>query len=159
MSTGINAVTFLLAWYVIPSPVHNRSGSRTYKRIWNQLRTELDWFGVMSISLCLSLFSFIFAELTYSGSVMKKTEHIVLLIVAVLLIPVFIFWERRQEQRGLPAVLPNSVWGRGDFTIICLTVFLVWSWFNAYGCKSRKSAVFSFHHNYLFKSHLRLHNS
>lgn len=33
-------------------------------------------------------------------------------------------------------MLRNSVWRPTEFTVVCVTVFLVWSWFNAYGCMS-----------------------
>lgn len=60
--------------------------------------------------------------------------NIVLLVIAALLIPFFIVWEISQERLALPAILPNSVWRRTEFNVECVTVFLVWSWFNAYGC-------------------------
>lgn len=65
---------------------------------------------------------------------MHKSENIVLLVIAALLIPFFIVWENRQERLALPAILPNSVWRTTEFTVVCVKVFLVWSWFNAYGC-------------------------
>lgn len=65
---------------------------------------------------------------------MHKPVNIALLIIAALLIPFFIAWESRQERLALPAMLPNSVWRSTEFSVVCVTVFLVWSWFNAYGC-------------------------
>lgn len=132
MSTGINVATFILAWFTLPSSMTSSDG--TVKSVWAKLTSELDWVGAGSISICLALFSYIFAELTYSGSVMHKPENIVLLVIAVLLIPIFVVWEGRQERLALPAMLPNSVWRSTEFTVVCVTVFLVWSWFNAYGC-------------------------
>lgn len=132
MSTGINVAAFTLAWFTLPSSSTSTDGAQ--KRVWAKLASDLDWLGAGSISISLALFSYIFAELTYSGSVMHKPENIVLLVIAVLLVPFFLVWENRQEKLGLPAMLPNSVWRSTEFTVVCVTVFLVWSWFNAYGC-------------------------
>lgn len=132
MSTGINVLTFILAWFTLPSSPTSSDGAE--KSVWAKLASDLDWVGAGSISVCLALLSYIFAELTYSGSVMHKPENIVLLAIAVLIIPVYIIWEGRQERLARPAMLPNSVWRSTEFTVVCGTVFLVWSWFNAYGC-------------------------
>lgn len=132
MLTGINVAVFILAWFAIPSPSTPSDGAG--QNVWSKLTSELDWVGAGSISVSLALFSYIFAELTYSGSVMHKSLNIALLVIAGLLIPFFIAWESRQERLGLPAILPNSVWRSTEFTVVCVTVFLVWSWFNAYGC-------------------------
>ncbi|KAI0153271.1 major facilitator superfamily domain-containing protein [Xylariaceae sp. FL1272] len=39
-------------------------------------------------------------------------------------------WVGRHER---PAILPKSIWRSKEFSTICITVFLVWSWFNAFG--------------------------
>lgn len=138
MSTAINVATVVLAWFTLPSGPTVSSdgpGKRTARQLWAKLAAELDWVGAGSISTCLALFSFVFAELTYSGSVMHQPVNIALLVLAVLLVPFFVFWEGQQERLGLPAMLPNSVWRRTEFTVVCVTVFLVWSWLNAFGCK------------------------
>ncbi|KAI2636491.1 major facilitator superfamily domain-containing protein [Hypomontagnella submonticulosa] len=126
MATGVSAVTFVLAWFTLPK-------STTGSNVRHRLLHEFDWVGVVSASVSLALLSYIFAQLTYSGNVMKEPYNIVLLVIAVLLIPFFVFWIRRQERLGRPAILPSNIWGRGAFTTVCITVFLVWSWFNAYG--------------------------
>lgn len=126
MATGISAATFVLAWFTLP-----QSTAATHVR--HRLMHEFDWVGVVSASMSLALLSYIFAEVTYSGSVMREAYNIVLMAVAVLLIPFFVFWIRRQERLGRPAILPSSIWRRGAFTTVCITVFLVWSWFNAFG--------------------------
>lgn len=73
---------------------------------------------------------------------MHKPANIVLLVIAVLLLPFFTFWEGRQERLGRPAMLPNSVWRRVDFTVVCVVVFLVWSYFNSLGCEYRQTFRF-----------------
>ncbi|KAI1772548.1 major facilitator superfamily domain-containing protein [Hypoxylon cercidicola] len=126
LATGISGATFILAWFTMPK-------TTAVPNVRHRLVHEFDWVGVASASISLALLSYIFAEITYSASVMKEAYNIVLLIVAVLLIPFFVFWVSRQERLGRPAILPNSVWRKGAFTTVCITVFLVWSWFNAFG--------------------------
>lgn len=78
-------------------------GEPPKKGLWAKLTSELDWVGVGSICISLALLSYISAKLTYSESVINKPESIALLVIAVLLIPFFIVWERRQERLGSPA--------------------------------------------------------
>lgn len=47
------------------------------------------------------------------------------------MIPAFIFWVRRQETLGRPAVIPNSLWRSRIFTSVCINVFATWGSFNA----------------------------
>jgi hypothetical protein len=39
----------------------------------------------------------------------------------------------RQEKRGKPAIIPNSIWKNNAFTTSCLAVFLTWGAFNPFG--------------------------
>ncbi|KAH7134153.1 MFS transporter [Dactylonectria macrodidyma] len=126
MAAGINAATTLLAWFTLPrtTPVENMRHHFVH---------GFDWVGVVSANACLAILSYIFAQITYSGRTMARPYNIVLLITAVLLIPFFVFWVGRQERLGRPAIISNSVWRKREFATVCVTVFLVWSWFNAFG--------------------------
>ncbi|KXH33588.1 hypothetical protein CSIM01_11753 [Colletotrichum simmondsii] len=132
MSTSVNAASMILAFFCLPRrlPGSNRV---PLKSMVHRLAHELDWVGVGSASACLALLSYLFSELTNGASSFIRRPHsIALLIVAGLLVPFFVFWESRQERLGRPAVLPNSIWHRLEFTTVCLSVFLTWSWFNAF---------------------------
>ena len=130
MSTSINAASMVLAWFVLPRRTEARLPMSDLR---HRLTHDFDWVGVGSASACLALLSYIFAEFTHGASgVVKKPHVIALLVIAALLIPFFIFWEGRQEKLNRPVVLPNSVWRRGEFTAVCVAVFLTWSWFNAF---------------------------
>ncbi|KUI64247.1 hypothetical protein VM1G_11022 [Cytospora mali] len=129
MAAAMCSVASLLAYFNLPKPVRPVVNSE----IRHRLIHEFDWVGVVSASVCLGLLSYIFSEITYSGSVMAKPYNIILLLLSALLIPFFVWWEGYQERRGRPAILPNSIWQRCEFTAVCATVFLVWCWFNAYG--------------------------
>lgn len=128
-SAGVNAASLVLAWFALPGS----NNAPPMKELRHKLGHDFDWVGLGAASSCLALLSYIFAEITHSGSAMKKPHNIALLIIATLLIPFFAVWEGRQERLGRPAILPNSIWRRGEFTAVCVTVFLVWSWFNAFG--------------------------
>ncbi|KAF2269679.1 integral membrane protein [Lojkania enalia] len=133
MSTSINAISMILAWLVLPG--HSAEACLPTRPLRYQLLHEIDWIGVGSASTCLALLLYIFAEITHSGgsAIQEKPYAIALLIVAILLIPFFVFWEGRQEKLARPAILPNSIWRRREFTAVCVSVFLTWSWFNAFG--------------------------
>lgn len=131
MSTSVNAASMALGWVVLPGrdvPLPRPAELR------RRLAAEIDWVGVAAASACLALLSYVFAEVTHGAGVFRSEPHTVaLLVVALLLVPFFVFWEGRQERLGRPAVLPNSIWRRREFTAVCLSVFLTWSWFNAFG--------------------------
>ncbi|KAH7017006.1 integral membrane protein [Ilyonectria destructans] len=126
MAAGVNAVITVLAWFTLPktTPVENMK---------HHFIHGFDWVGVVAANVCLAILSYIFAQITYSGSTMSKPYNIILTAIAVLLVPFFIFWVGRQERLGRPAIISNSVWKKREFTTVCITVFLVWSWFNAFG--------------------------
>jgi MFS family permease len=133
MSTSINATSMVLAWFVVPG--RDAEARLSMRELRQRFAHDFDWVGIASASTCLALLSYVFAEITQGGaSAMRDKPHIIaLLAIAALLIPFFIFWEGRQERLGGPAVLPNSIWRRSEFTAVCVSVFLTWSWFNAFG--------------------------
>jgi hypothetical protein len=53
--------------------------------------------------------------------------QIVLLSIAGACLPSFVFWVHRQEKRGKPALIPNSLWNELAFCSICIMVFLTWA--------------------------------
>ncbi|OJJ98383.1 hypothetical protein ASPACDRAFT_1857673 [Aspergillus aculeatus ATCC 16872] len=57
--------------------------------------------------------------------------NILLLCIATLLIPAFIYWMHRQTRRNRPALIHNTLWTNLPFTSICITVFLLWGTLNA----------------------------
>ena len=85
----------------------------------------------MTISVSLGLLSYVLAMVTASYSRLGHPLNIVLLAVALLLIPVFGLWMRRQERLNKPAIIPNSLWRDVPFTTVCIAVFLTWGVFNS----------------------------
>lgn len=69
--------------------------------------------------------------LTASTASIKSPVNIVVLVIALLLIPTFVFWVGRQTRLGRPALIPNSLWRSRTFSTICVCVLLTWGSFNA----------------------------
>jgi len=88
--------------------------------------------GAILASASLGMLSYVFAMVTASTSRLRDPANIVLLSLAVILVPAFIFWVGRQERLNRPAIIPNSLWHNTVFTCICITVFLSWAVFNAF---------------------------
>ena len=61
-----------------------------------------------------------------------SVQNIVLLVVAILLIPAFVFWVGYRERAGKAALVPNSLWKNASFTSTCAAVFFTWAVFNAF---------------------------
>lgn len=61
-----------------------------------------------------------------------QAKSIVLLVISLLLLPAFSFWEDRQVKRQKVALIPNSLWRNRSFTFICVSMFLTWAAFNAF---------------------------
>jgi MFS family permease len=88
--------------------------------------------SVSSESTLFLLLMYSKRTLTANASNIKKPLNFSLLIVAIVLIPCFVLWIDHQESRGLPTIIPNSIWRKAGFTSVCISVFLTWSMFNAF---------------------------
>lgn len=136
LSAILDVVVFGVAIWGLPRDLDNPAGAEGPARhSWGQklerLRTEIDWVGALIASTSLAMLSYAFAAITGSTSDITQPSTISLLIVALALIPVFIWWVGRQERLGKPAIIPNSLWRNKVFTTICVAVFLTWGSFNA----------------------------
>ncbi len=57
----------------------------------------------------------------------RHGQNIALLCIAVMLVPVFIYWIQWQEGHQKPALIPSRLWRNQVFTSICVMVFLSWA--------------------------------
>jgi hypothetical protein len=73
----------------------------------------------------------LYRAITGSSSNIREVPNIVLVSIALILLPIFVFWMGRQEKLGRPAIIPNSIWKNSAFTCSCISVFLTWGAFNA----------------------------
>jgi hypothetical protein len=55
---------------------------------------------------------------------------IVLTVLAVVLFPAFLLWERRQERLQKTCMMPLYVWKNKSFAAVCVAVFVAWAAFN-----------------------------
>ncbi|PYI01213.1 MFS general substrate transporter [Aspergillus sclerotiicarbonarius CBS 121057] len=72
--------------------------------------------------------------LTYTS--IRDAQNIILLILALAPLPAFSFWMGRQERRGQPALIPNSLWRNVPFLAICVSMFFTWAAFNTFQYQS-----------------------
>ncbi|RDW59041.1 hypothetical protein BP5796_11965 [Coleophoma crateriformis] len=113
---GLTLVLFFLSiWALPPDKVMEAS-------ILTRLKTEIDWIGAIIACASLSLLSYVLANLTNDVSNIRRPSNLVVLIVSIALMPSFIYWENRQEQRERPMLIPNFLWKNKVFTSICLMV-------------------------------------
>ncbi|KAL9630745.1 MAG: hypothetical protein Q9204_004565 [Flavoplaca sp. TL-2023a] len=126
LSAILNGIVFALSMWQLPEGV-----GKVESVTWKRLGEEIDWIGALMISAALAMLSYILAIVSTDSSEIHDPGNIVLLTVALVLLLAFVAWMHRQEKRGKPALIPNSLWKDKVFTSICLNVFLVWGSFNA----------------------------
>ena len=122
-------IIFIVSIFGIPkdSNVQLQSFETTFKR----LKADIDWIGCFLLSISLGLFSYVFAILAGSASSFLAPASISCFSLAVILLPTFVWYTRRQEKLGLKVIIPPSLWGNTVFTSLCVTVFVIWGVFNA----------------------------
>lgn len=136
LATIVNSIIIVIGFWGLPASIDSVSeaGSSTIPT-WSQklhrLKTEIDWVGALIASFGLAMLSYVFATIAASRSSIREPSSIVLLTLSLLFIPLFIFWVGRQENKGRPAIIPNSLWRNRIFTTICIAVFFTWGSFNA----------------------------
>jgi len=128
ISCALNVLMFVGAFFSVPASKPSEDRRRRQR-----LLQEIDWVGIVIASACIAMLSYVFAMITSSASTIHHPPNIALLALSGALMPSFVFWVGRQERLGRPAVIPNSIWRKTAFTSICITVFLCWAQFNAFG--------------------------
>lgn len=127
LSCVINALIFVVAFFAIPRPTQTAA---IHPR--QRLIRDIDWVGIVIASTCIAMLSYVFAMITSSITTIHHPFNVVILAIAGVLMPTFVFWVGRQERLGKAAIIPNSIWRKMDFTSICLAGFLCSAQFNAY---------------------------
>ncbi|KAF1361540.1 integral membrane protein, partial [Lizonia empirigonia] len=123
MSAIASFVVFLAAIFGIPKPAAASFSSPTWKRFIY----DIDWVGAILASACFGMLSYVLAVVSDDSQRIHDAPQIALLSIGVACLPSFVFWVRRQEQRGKPALIPNSLWKDLAFSSICIMVFLTWA--------------------------------
>lgn len=119
------AVTAVAGWVVIPKPKH------TLHDEGMSVKASVDWVGAALITL--GLFALLFA-LTEGNVVGWSTPWVpVLIVVSVVLIVLFVFWQRHREKHGNPPpLLKVSVFKSGKFSAAMVIMALFFSSFNGF---------------------------
>lgn len=122
-------IIFLVSIFGVPGD--QIAESQSFPTILQRMKTEIDWIGCLLLSTSLGLFSYVLSVLASGASHFLAPESLTLFCIAVILIPMFTFYVRRQERLGRKAIIPPSLWNNRVFTSLCLTVFVIWGIFNA----------------------------
>jgi hypothetical protein len=91
------------------------------------MKTELDWIRCVLLSIPLGMFSYVFAVLAGGKYRFLEPASLSLFSIAVVLVPTFVWYTRRQERLGRKAIIPPSLWSSRVFTFLCIVVFLMWA--------------------------------
>ena len=118
------AVSFA-AMAIIPPPKHTLHDEGL------TVKDSVDWVGALLITV--GLFALLFA-LTEGNVVGWSTPWIpVLIVVSVILVALFVFWQRHLEKKGaLPPLLKVSVFKSGKFSAAMVIMALFFSSFNGF---------------------------
>ncbi|RDW61654.1 hypothetical protein BP5796_11546 [Coleophoma crateriformis] len=98
--------------------------------VLRRLKTEIDWIGISILSTCLSLLSYVLSVLAGGTSHFVAPVPLTLFSIAVLLLPIFAVYSRRQEHLGNKIVIPPSIWNNRVFTCLCITIFITFGIFD-----------------------------
>lgn len=122
-------VLFLGSLFGIPT--QPATESQSFSTILKRMKSDIDWVGCILLSTSLGLFSYVFSVLAGGTSNFVDPAPITLLSIAVILIPVFLYYSKRQERLGRKVIIPPSLWGNRVFTSLCITIFFIWGVFDA----------------------------
>jgi len=65
-----------------------------------------------------------------NGASIRHPANIVLLCVAGITAPAFVYWMDYQKKHSKPALIPNDLWRKDAFSAICVMVFIAWGVLN-----------------------------
>lgn len=121
----INFVISMASIWSLPNVRH--VSSKTWPR---RLVEDVDWVGVVGLSVSLGLIMFNLAMVTSDYRNITQPSTIALLIIALAILIAFPVWMHRQVQHKRPALIPNRLWRQPAFTAACLGVFFCWASLN-----------------------------
>ncbi|TVY38314.1 putative MFS-type transporter [Lachnellula subtilissima] len=128
LAGGLTFAIFLSAIFALPA---DPAESQPISTILTRIRREIDWIGCLLLSVCNGIFLYLFSVLASDTHNFVTPTYLSLTVVAILIIPAFVLWVRKQERLGQKAIIPPSLWGNKVFATLCFIVFIVWGCFNA----------------------------
>ncbi|KAI9674922.1 MAG: hypothetical protein M1822_008984 [Bathelium mastoideum] len=123
MSAAVALAVLIIG--VFGLPMHAADGVRS-ERV-KKIVTEIDWVGAVVASAGLGMLSYVLGVVANHSSSIEEATPIALLCVAAVSLPFFVFWMKRQQKLGKPALIPNYVWKKLAFSSLCIMVFLTWA--------------------------------
>jgi MFS family permease len=122
-------IAFIISIFGIPAD--KITESQSFSTVLQRMKTEIDLIGCFLLSTSLGVFSYVLSVLASGVSHFLDPTSITLFSIAVVLIPIFIWYTRRQERLGRKAIIPPSLWTNHVFTSLCITIFVIWGAFSA----------------------------
>ncbi|KAI9742461.1 MAG: hypothetical protein M1818_003995 [Claussenomyces sp. TS43310] len=119
---------FLISFFGIPGDAV--ANSQSASKVLRRLKTEIDWVGISILSTCLGLLSYVLSVLAGGASHFVAPIPLTLFSIAILLLPTFAVYSRRQERLGGKIVIPPSIWNNRVFTCLCMTIFIMFGIFD-----------------------------
>lgn len=121
-------IVFVISYFKIPrDPFTN---SQSFPEVFKRLQTEIDWIGIAILSTSLGMLSYVLSVLSGGDSRFVAPVPLTLTSTAVLLLPVFALYSRRQEQLKRRVVIPPSIWDNRVFTCLCVIIFIMFGIFD-----------------------------
>ncbi|KAK7729654.1 hypothetical protein SLS53_009225 [Cytospora paraplurivora] len=143
----INSAVSAISIWSLPDVRH-----RSTKTWIGRFVEDVDWAGVLGLSVSLGLIMYILASepdhrppdtvahrsridksivvVTSDYRKIREPPIVALLIIALALLIAFPIWMHFQVERKRPALIPNRLWRQPAFTAACLGVFFCWASLN-----------------------------
>ncbi|TVY15957.1 putative MFS-type transporter [Lachnellula arida] len=128
LTGALTFAIFIGAIFALPV---DSAESQPISRILFRIRRDIDWIGCLLLSACNGILLYLFSVLASGTHNFVTATSLSLTVVAILIIPAFVLWVRKQERLGQKAIIPPSLWGNKVFASLCFIVFIVWGCFNA----------------------------
>lgn len=122
-------LVFLISIFGIP--FEDTPDGQLISKVFERIKTEIDWAGCLLLSTSLGMFSYVLSVLSIGTSHFLAPASLSLFSIAVALIPAFGLHIRRQERLKRKALFPTSLWTNRVFTSLCIAVALLWGVFEA----------------------------
>ncbi|KAJ9606693.1 hypothetical protein H2200_008701 [Cladophialophora chaetospira] len=131
LSGAATLVATVAGVWALPKPPTRAAEGAEGQSLIHRLRTGIDWLGGMLASAGLALLAYVLAILSADLSSIHHTSTAIMLTLSLVLLLAFPAWMHHRERRGLPALIPNSLWKKLPFTSTCIMVALSYGVMNS----------------------------
>ncbi|RAK71766.1 putative MFS transporter [Aspergillus fijiensis CBS 313.89] len=117
LAGGITLFFAVVGLWAVP-----QSETHRHADLMHNVKTQIDWVGAGLASAFMALVCYLLAILSADPSRIRSAEAIVILCVAAVALPAFVYWMHHQVKRNKPALIPNSLWRNKSFSSISVTI-------------------------------------